>query len=237
MDCINNLTQQISAFWDANVSIRAADLELETDTSYIQSIKPWVLERIMHSTTSESRILDIGCGCGYLTNAIFSSGRANVRGVDISSASIAYARKRYPSIAFDCADICCYPAPMQFDLCLAIMTLNNLPCPPAFFVCVRKLLTMSGRMLLVIPHPCYWPQRHLNGQGYAYSRERPYRYAFSTRGRSDYASPILFFHRTLETYFRFIREGGFQIALLEELWDAPDSPAPDILGIELTVSH
>lgn len=231
-----SLSELLSACWDANVRTRAEDLEQGTDISYIHVIKPWILEMVTQLTTPESHILDAGCGCGYLSNAIFQSGRPHVHGVDISTASIEYARKRYPAISFECEDICLYTSEKRYDLCLAVMTLNNLPNLDAFFSSVRGLLSDTGRMILVIPHPRYWPQRHLTNPEYSYSLEKPYEYAFSTKGRADYTSPVLYFHRTLETYFHCIRNGGFQIATLRELWEAPDKPAPDILGMELTLA-
>lgn len=231
----DQLNKRISTSWGANVQIRAEDLEQETDVSYIHVIKPWVLQRVTQYTTPKSWILDAGCGCGYLSNAIYESGRPLVRGVDISIDAVEYARKKYPAISFYCEDICCYASADQYDLCIAAMTLNNLPNLDKFFSAIHGLLSSTGRIILVIPHPCYWPQRHLINQNYLYSQEKPYEYAFSTRGRTDYLSPVLYFHRTLETYFSCVRNGGFQVAMLKELWDASDKPVPDILGMELTL--
>lgn len=229
------LNEQISVCWGANVRVRAEDLEHETDFSYIHIIKPWVLDRVIRYSTSESLILDVGCGCGYLSHAVYESGRPHIRGIDISAASIEYARKRYPAIPFDCEDICNYVSAVRYDLCLSVMTLNNLPDLEGFFSMTRKLLVDSGRVILVIPHPCYWPQRHLPDQGYSYYREEPYEYIFSTKGRTDYAANVLFFHRTLDTYFRCILDGGFQIVRLQEFREKSDEPTPDILGMELSL--
>lgn len=232
---IQRLNERISACWGANVRTRADDLEHETDFSYTHVIKPWVLDKVVRCSTPESLILDVGCGCGFLSNVIYESGRTHIRGIDISPASVEYARKRYPDISFACGDICSYIPEEKYDLCLSIMTLNNLPDIEGFFLATRRLILNSGRVIIVIPHPCYWPQRHLTNQDYSYFREKPYEYVFSTKGRADYAANILYFHRTLETYYRCIEDGGFRVVQRQELWEGSDKSAPDILGLELAL--
>lgn len=234
-DSLHWLNKQISDSWNANVRTRAEDLEQGTDSSYIHTIKPWVLNEVIQCTTPESQILDVGCGCGYLSNAIYMSGRSHIQGIDISNESVDYARKKYPIIPFHCKDVCNFVSADQFDLNLAIMTLNNLPNMNDFFSSAHSLLSNVGRMILVIPHPCYWPQRHIVNQGYSYSQEKPYEYLFSTKGRNDYTSSVLYFHRTLESYFHNIIIYGFQVTKLKELWEGPDRPYPDILGVVLDV--
>lgn len=230
---LSEINQIISRSWDANVQIRAADLEQETDYSYTNVIKPWVLDRVLRRTTEDSCVLDIGCGCGYLTNAIYQCGRHKIEGVDLSSASIAYAQNKYPVIPFTCQDICTIPARKQYDLCLAVMTLNNMPSIKGFFSSVKALLRPHGHILIVIPHPCYWPSKHLTDKEYSYLQEKAYEFTFSTKGRADYASHILYFHRPLETYLHNIQEAGFQLTVFREFTELPGECTPDIIGIEL----
>lgn len=63
------------------------------------------------------RILDLGCGTGRTTKAIFDLGYSNIVGVDYSAGMIEQARKRYPDIAFEQGDACVLNLPDQsFDL-------------------------------------------------------------------------------------------------------------------------
>ena len=78
----NIINEKISRAWDRNVAVRAKDLEEGTDYSYIHIIKPWVLKETLRLTSETSTILDIGCGCGYLTNAIYVNGRHFITGID-----------------------------------------------------------------------------------------------------------------------------------------------------------
>lgn len=227
------INQVIKHCWDSNVVTRGADLEQATDTSYVNHIKPWVLGKIQRLTTEQSKILDIGCGCGYLTNAVYEVGRHETVGIDISEKSIEYARSKYPNIEFECHDICCRSEKEHYDLCLSIMLLNNMPNIDCFFSSVSKVLKPDGKLLIVIPHPCFWPSRHIHSADFRYQNEQAYEFSFSTKGRSDYASNILFFHRTLETYTDCIYRHDFEIVDLHELNEDPENIFPDILCLEV----
>ena len=230
------LKEQIIKSWDKNVIIRASDLEDATDKSYHNLIMPWVVEKVTSNTAAQNSIVDIGCGCGYLTNAIYQTGRNKIIGVDISSASITYAKEKYPHIQFRCEDICGLKEIHEFDLCLAVMVLNNMPNIYAFFEGVRNLLTDEGSLILVIPHPCFWPGQHLKNNEFDYSKEREYEFTFATQGRKDYSSTVFYFHRMLETYFRCIEQNGFFMKDFHEIAEADNKRNPDILCMELGLS-
>lgn len=230
-----HLNQRIKQIWDSNVAVRASDLEQATDYSYINIIKPWVIKKVICQTKPESNIMDIGCGCGYLTNAIYENGRQKIRGVDISLSSVDYAQKKYPNITFLCQDICEVEINQSFDLCLAVMVLNNIPQIEKFFSATRKLLHPSGRIIVVIPHPCFWPNYHLCNDEYSYSKEKIYEYQFATKGRSDYKSQVLYFHRKTETYLRYARQSGFKLTDYQELAEGQGFKDPDILCLEFAL--
>lgn len=233
---LDSLKEQIIKSWDENVIIRASDLEDATDKSYHNLIMPWVVEKVKSNTAAQNTIIDIGCGCGYLTNAIYQTGRDKIIGVDISSASIAYAKEKYPHIHFWCEDICDLKEMREFDLCLAVMVLNNMPNIYDFFESARNLLTDEGSLILVIPHPCFWPAQHLKNKEFDYSRERAYEFTFATQGRNDYSSTVFYFHRMLETYLHCIEENGFFIKDFHEIAESDNKRNPDILCMELELS-
>lgn len=52
---------------------------------------PWILSRIQKEMGSPCRILDIGCGAGFLTNALALAGH-KVTGIDLSEKSLTIAR-------------------------------------------------------------------------------------------------------------------------------------------------
>ena len=116
------------------------------------------------------------------------------------------------------------------------MVLNNMPDIENFFEATRRLLLPGGKILVVLPHPCFWPKHHLDKKGYCYFKEVPYEFPFATKGRSDYISHILYFHRTLETYLDNIQKTGFQVIDFEELFETENQTEPDILCMELELS-
>lgn len=235
-DC-RSLNEQIKKSWDKNVFVRANDLESDTDKSYMNLILPWVTKKVLDKTSSDSNILDIGCGCGYLTQAIYKKGRRKITGIDISPASVGYAQKKYPHIPFVCRDICDVHSETQYNLCLAVMVLNNLPNVKKFFEVVKNLLVEGGTLLLVLPHPCFWPQQHLKDVSFVYSQEIHYNYLFATQGRRDYSSSVFYFHRMLETYLYHIQQAGFEIIEFDEIAEVKTERNPDILCMELTLTH
>lgn len=227
------IDKRIADSWGENVAIRAKDLEQETDRTYIDVIKPWVIKRINECMSDDISVLDIGCGCGYLTNAVYRAGFPKIKGVDISPKAIEYARSRYSDIAFECCDICDYVSSSKYDVCLCVMTLNNMSNIERFFSSLRQLVSDTGKVLLVIPHPCFWPQRHLKDKSYSYFQEKPYEFEFATKGRTDYFSTVLYFHRTIETYHFYIHKSGFVQSNIWEFSDGNKNGNPDMLCIEI----
>lgn len=116
---------------------------------------PSVIRLVSEKTNPTSKIIDIGCGCGFLTNKIYKNGRRRVTGIDISLASIEYAQKRYPDILFLCDEICKLDETKCYDLALAVMVLNNMPDVKSFFSTIGKLLAVGGTLIVVLPHPCF----------------------------------------------------------------------------------
>lgn len=225
------INQQIANRWDCNLKIRAEDLEQGTDLTYMQVIKPWVLSETRLPINCDKRVLDIGCGCGYLANAVYETIGASVTGIDISPCSIAYAQKKYPSLFFECRDLYQNAFETSYDIALAVMVLNNMPNLTHFFPIVYNALNPGGKLIAVIPHPIFWTKKHLCDNSFSYMRESCYSVPFSTKGRSDYESEILYFHRPVSTYLNRIVEAGFHIKRVCELCETEAAQNPDILGI------
>lgn len=229
------VNQVIQKSWDSNVVVRAMELEQGKDYCYTQIIKPWITQKVLSHTDERSSIMDIGCGCGYLTNHIYKSGRPQIIGVDFSPLSIQYAKKKYPGIDFICEDFCNSQFQQTTDLCLAVMVLNNLQDIEGFFNTAHRLLNYDGELFTILPHPCFWPQNHLSCSDYSYWNETAYSYSFATKGCSTYSSDILYFHRTLETYLTKAANVGFQLTEIHEFYENTAYKAPDILYLAFSL--
>lgn len=224
----------ISSLWDMNVEVRAVDLESGSDYTYNNIIRPWVLKQMSSVSLYSDLVLDIGSGCGFLTNAIYDSGWTKVVGIDISEHSVEYSQKKYPHIEFVHQDIYKMPEKIYYDLCIAVMAVNNMPNADLFFEKVNRCLNKYGKIILVLPHPCFWPIKHIEDPNFFYEKEAGYYRKFNTKGRTDYEASVLFYHRSIEQYLYLLNMHGFVVTKFEEIVEGENDKFPDILGIIAT---
>ena len=114
------------------------------------------------------------------------------------------------------------------------MLLNNMPDISTFFHKIRTILNPNGKVVLIIPHPCFWPIKHIDSNGFQYALEKEYVMSFSTKGRKDYGR-VSYFHRSLETYLEAICQAGFEVTTFCELLETNQDSKPDLLGLALSV--
>ena len=86
---------------------------------YLQELE-WELLRVLRDLDVDlptSRVLDVGCGFGYLTHRLSEYGAHTTVGIDLMQHRIDEARTRYPSIPFERADATKLPfESASFDL-------------------------------------------------------------------------------------------------------------------------
>lgn len=101
------------------------------------------------------RVLDIGCGPGYLTEEIarIVGPQGGVRAVDTSEPMIAAAKRRcasYPTVEFRHADACTLPYPdASFDAAVAVQVYLFVPQLAAALAELRRVLRPGGRVIVV----------------------------------------------------------------------------------------
>ncbi len=90
---------------------------------------PLNLERLARHLTSDSRIVDIGCGYGRALGLLSEHGYRNLIGFDPAAAMIKAARERYPGIDFQ--ELTSAPAlPLEDDSVDAALLFAVLTCVP-----------------------------------------------------------------------------------------------------------
>lgn len=92
------------------------------------------------------RILDVGCGTGHLTAQIAAIG-ADVIGIDASSAMIAQAREKYPSLRFEVMDAREIAFTEIFDALFSNATLHWIKEPARVVTGIAKALRTGGRFV------------------------------------------------------------------------------------------
>lgn len=107
----------------------------------------------------EPRILDLGCGRGWLTRALASYG--HVLGTDIVAGSIDRARELFPDLAFEKTDtrgLLESHGAEAFDLVVSSEVLEHVerPLKGEFLAGIHRLLKPGGRAILTTPRGELW---------------------------------------------------------------------------------
>ena len=104
-------------------------------------------------------ILDLGCGEGYLSRALYRLGAASVRGLDISTQMVRAAEEQNAQdgyrIVYEARDLREWDHPESTDLAIAIFLFNylNLQDPLSVPTHCRRTLRRAGELVLTLPHP------------------------------------------------------------------------------------
>ena len=177
-------------------------------------------------------MLDAGCGEGWLSRLLTESG-AIVTAVDFSTRMLEIAKERTPEdlqIDYQHANL---EKLDQFpdnslDIIVSILVLMDLPEYQSAIQELFRVLKPGGKSIFVISHPCFTSDGEWirDDQGIKlhwkvdnYFKERAYKVDFYQDSETD----IISFHRTITTYFKTIKDAGFEIEDLIEPYPSPES--------------
>lgn len=107
---------------------------------------PWILERIRSLRGTSLDVLDIGCGAGFLTNALALEGH-RVTGIDLSTKSLHVAEKRDSSKSVTYMQLDAFALPFaqkSFDVICAMDFLEHIEMPEQIIQKVATLLKPGG---------------------------------------------------------------------------------------------
>jgi 2-polyprenyl-6-hydroxyphenyl methylase/3-demethylubiquinone-9 3-methyltransferase len=107
---------------------------------------PWIAERLRERSPSQQRILDIGCGAGFLSNYLAREG-FNVVGLDVSAASLEVARKFDPTngVNYELGNALELPYPdRSFDAVCAMDLLEHVERPTRVISEAARVLRPNG---------------------------------------------------------------------------------------------
>ena len=108
------------------------------------------------------RILDLGCGTGWLTSILGRFGPTV--GVDLSPLAIRRAQALYPDIRFVAGDLFDVELPSQsFDIVVSVQVIDHMDDQVRFMELVARLLSPGGHLILITTNArnvSYWtPER------------------------------------------------------------------------------
>jgi SAM-dependent methyltransferase len=214
--------------WDENCKVRAHDVESGVDQTYNKVLVPYVLNMLKRHSTSTDTVLDVGCGCGFLTSKI--SDGWSVEGLDISSAAIKYSKAKYPHISFIQGDACTVNLQRKYNVVVANMVVHNLYDLPGFYRNIRSLLKKDGTFLMVLLHPFYWAREKLSDCDFVYEKQHAYSHKLKNCPR-----PIKYYHRPICDYISLLEKNGLLLWSVEPIFEEYDvlhrHEHPHILGI------
>lgn len=177
------------------------------------------------------RVLDAGCGSGYLA-CLFAEKGAHVTGIDYSHSQLELARltagNRNLDVEFIHASITNMNAleDSSFDIVVCVTALSNVRDYQSAMLEIGRVLKPCGKLLVVEIHPCFsmnrfrkcvavWDsQRYDEIMHWAvdqYFDTRPVRTHYST-----FPAPTTTFRRTLSEYINSIVGGGMLISSFHE---------------------
>jgi SAM-dependent methyltransferase len=202
------LLHKVASCWDADAGLRFYELASNSDHSY-EALSEMVVELVCASLGGSRRILDVGCGLGFLSSALTEKGNS-VLGIDLSPRSIAHASRAFGHKAdFAVADVAALERQheQQYDAVVANMVMHNYPYLETFLVGCRRVLSRDGIFVATIADPV----TYLAKQDLPYRREAS-SFQFSLRHAccsGDHAK-VPYFHRQIDTYTTALAGSGFR---------------------------
>ncbi|MGJ7910088.1 class I SAM-dependent methyltransferase [Neobacillus sp. LXY-1] len=175
------------------------------------------------------RVLDAGCGEGYLSRLISKSG-AHVTAVDYSARMLEIAKERTPANRVidyrlgNCEELH-FLEQKSYDLIVSNMVIQDLANYEMAFQEMYRLLVDGGRFIFSILHPCFvtpecgWEKKE-TGEKLHWNVDRYFYEGVYEQGLGD-KEKMLFFHRTLTSYINTLIKTGF---ILESMVEPKPSP-------------
>jgi len=213
-----------STSWGKEAEWYKSHLE-NNDTYHAQVILPNLLRLV--NPEKGLTILEIGCGEGFFSREFAQAG-ASVTASDISPELIELGKKQGENVAYvvSKAQDLSWAKPQNFDVVVAVLTLQNMERIEEVMSEVRRVLKKNGRFIFVLNHPVI---RIPKSTEWGYDEENKVQYRrlnayLSAKkvtidmhpGKKGKQSVTYSFHRSLQEYTKILRGAGFCIVRLEE---------------------
>jgi len=111
--------------------------------------------RALEGIPKDARVLDAGCGNGYLSSLLAERGFES-HGADPSETGIALARKTYPLAHFTCMDLTEGDLPQgSFEAVTCVEVIEHVYAPRLLLSSLFKALRPGGKLVLTTPYHGY----------------------------------------------------------------------------------
>lgn len=205
-------------YWtkNCNTYIKLLDNTEDYPSPYTQIIIPTLKDLIKKLTKKGDKILDIGCGEGYITRKIKNLKREPY-GCDISPEMIDAAKKQENSIDYWVQDIekkNSNVAKPKFKLTISNLVFTYLKNTDQALKNIYNYLDQDGILIVIIPHPCFYHQ-----ENYRWFMEEEMNQYFVGKyfNEKTFVKEIYngfkthYIHRKLESYFKIFIKNNFNL--------------------------
>jgi 2-polyprenyl-3-methyl-5-hydroxy-6-metoxy-1,4-benzoquinol methylase len=205
--------------WNLHAESFTANYTKYGDRSRIVSLNPTIFS--LMDEVDGKQVLDAGCGEGYLSRILAENG-AEVTAVDYSEKMLEIADKRTPSdLEIDYHHGNCenlrFLDGEQFDWIISNMVIQDLEDYESAFREMYRLLKPGGSFVFSILHPCFitpnsgWVRNELGEKKYWKVDRYFYEGVYDQRFSFAIDKPVVWYHRSLTSYFKVIKQAGFVI--------------------------
>lgn len=134
---------------------------LETGNFWFEARNKLILHALRHNFPSPRRLLEIGCGTGYVLSGIAAGfPDTSLTGCEVFSVSLAHAAQRLPGVEFLQADARDLPYHEHFDVVGAFDVLEHIDEDEQVLRQMHKSLRPGGGIVLTVPqHPSLWSKQ------------------------------------------------------------------------------
>lgn len=169
------------------------------------------------------RVLDLGCGEGYVSRELESRGAAAVQGIDVSAEMIVRAKQQAGSsgrLSFEVGDASRldHLPDACVDLAVAVFLFNYVDraTMASIMAEVVRVVRPGGRFVFSVPHPSLAFQRpeeapfYFRRGGAGYFGGRDAQFEGRIWRRDGESVPVRCIHKTFDDYFAALRVAGVQ---------------------------
>jgi len=205
-------------YWQKNCDkyIKLLDKTEKYPSPYTQVIIPALIELIKRLTKNGDKILDVGCGEGYLTRLIDNLKR-NSSGCDISAEMIFAAKKQNQKIDYWVQDIEKKNSNLRkpkFNMAVSNLVFTYLENIDQSLKNISGYLCPKGYLVVIIPHPCFYHQE--NYRWFMEEKKEEYKLGKYFKEKiyiKEIANGVMthYIHRTLESYIKIFLKNNFNL--------------------------
>ncbi|VAW28588.1 hypothetical protein MNBD_BACTEROID06-271 [hydrothermal vent metagenome] len=205
--------------WKQNASPWIKAIDNDEIESRITTTNKAIITQIKKQAPTS--VIDIGCGEGWLVNALAKEG-IDTLGIDAIPAFIHYANKhkkgRYKNLSYE--ELATKPVKEKFDLAVSNFSLLGEESVELVFNKVPNLLTPKGGFLVQTIHPCFVNNIETYTNGWQTGSWKGF--------NSDFKDPAPWYFRTLSSWSALFNKNGLS---LRHIYEPKDKTSGQIASI------